>query len=205
MTAGTAPATTDRSDFRHVLVSGTKVGVAIGAAVVVYLLVSRLVPPGLAQALLQAVIVLAAAVAATLLPAHWTTARSTEGIAGAAAVGLWGTIVFMAIDVIVLRPLKAYPWTWDAIGGGSTWWYLPIWWMLGTFVAWLGGLVTAARARRGGNTAIFALALPLVLGAIGVGVGIGLSRGWSGIPIAAGAGFTATLIVFAVIAALRKG
>ena len=204
MTAGTAPATTDRSDFRHILVSGTKVGAAIGAAVIVYLLVSRLVPPGIAQALLQTAIVLAAAVAATFLPAQWTTARSTQGIAGAAAVGLWGTIVFMAIDVILLRPLKAYPWTWDAVGGGSTWWYLPIWWMLGTFVAWLGGLVTAARARRGGNTSIGALAVPLVLGAVGFAIGIGLGQVRIGLPVAAGGGFTVILVVFAIVAIARK-
>ena len=205
MTAGTAPATTDRSDFRHILVSGTRLGAAIGAAVIVYLLVSRLVPAGMAQALLQTLVVLATAVIATFLPAHWTTARSTEGIAGAAAVGLWGTIVFMAIDIILLRPLKAYPWTWDAVGGGSTWWYLPIWWMLGTFVAWLGGLVTAARARRGGKTTIVALSVPLVLGAIGFAAGIGLGQVRIGMPVAAGAGFTAILIVFAIVAVARKG
>jgi len=172
--------------------------------VIVYLLVSRLVPAGMAQALLQTLVVLATAVIATFLPAHWTTARSTEGIAGAAAVGLWGTIVFMAIDIILLRPLKAYPWTWDAVGGGSTWWYLPIWWMLGTFVAWLGGLVTAARARRGGSTAIRALALPLVLGAVGFAIGIGLGQVRIGLPVAAGVGFTVILIVFAVVAVARK-
>jgi hypothetical protein len=204
MTAGTAPATTDRSDFRHILISGARVGAAIGAAVIAYLLVSRLVPAGIAQALLQTAIVLAAAVSATFLPAHWTTARSAQGIAGAAAVGLWGTIVFMAIDIILLRPLKAYPWTWDAVGGGSTWWYLPIWWMLGTFVAWLGGLVTAARARRGGNTSIRALALPLVLGAVGFAIGIGLGQVRLGLPVAAGGGFTVILIVFAVVAIARK-
>jgi len=204
MTAGTAPRATDRSDFRHILASGTRLGAAIGAAVIVYLLVSRLVPAGIAQALLQTLVVLAGAVMATFLPAHWTTARSTEGIAGAAAVGLWGTIVFMAIDIILLRPLKAYPWTWDAVGGGSTWWYLPIWWMLGTFVAWLGGLVTAARARRGGSTAIRALALPLVLGAVGFAIGIGLGQLRIGLPVAAGAGFTVILIVFAVVAVARN-
>jgi hypothetical protein len=208
MTAGTAPSApkaTDRSDLRHILLGGTRLGITIGAAVIIYLLVSRRVPDGMAQSLLQTVVVIAAAVAATLLPAQWTTARGTEGIAAAAAVGLWGTIVFMAIDIIVLRPLKAYPWTWDAVGGGSTWWYLPIWWMLGTFVAWLGGLVTAARARRGGSTSVVSLALPLVLGAIGVGAGLGLSQAWIALPVAAGAGFTATLIVFAAVAALRKG
>jgi hypothetical protein len=195
----------DRSDFRHILIGGTRLGITIGAAVIIYLLVSRRVPNGIVQALLEMVVVIAAAVAATFLPAQWTTARGTEGIAAAAAVGLWGTIVFMAIDVIVLRPLKAYPWTWDAIGGGSTWWYLPIWWMLGTFAAWLGGLVTAVRARRGGNTSVLSLAFPVVMGAIGGGLGLGLTQPWIGIPVAAGAAFTATLIVFAVIAALRKG
>lgn len=208
MTAGTAagaPNTTDRSDLRHILLGGTRLGFTIGAAVIIYLLVSRRVPDGIAQALLQTVVVIAAAVAATFLPAQWTTARGTEGIAAAAAVGLWGTIVFMAIDVIVLRPLKAYPWTWDAIGGGSTWWYLPIWWMLGTFVAWLGGLVTATRARRGGKTSIVALSIPLVLGAVGFAAGSGLGQVGIAMPVAAGAGFTAVLIVFAVVAALRKG
>ena len=208
MTAGTAssdPNAIDRSDFRHILIGGTPLGITIGAAVIIYLLVSRRVPDGIVQALLEMVVVIAAAVAATFLPAQWTTARGTEGIAAAAAVGLWGTIVFMAIDVIVLRPLKAYPWTWDAIGGGSTWWYLPIWWMLGTFVAWLGGLVTAVRGRRGGNTSVLWLAFPVVMGAIGGGLGLGLTQPWIGIPVAAGATFTATLIVFAVIAALRKG
>ena len=208
MTAGTAPSAPsaiDRSDLRHILMGGTRLGITIGAAVIIYLLVSRRVPDGIVQALLEMIVVIAAAVAATFLPAQWTTARGTEGIAAAAAVGLWGTIVFMAIDVIVLRPFKAYPWTWDAIGGGSTWWYLPIWWMLGTFVAWLGGLVTAVRARRGGNTSVLSLAFPVVMGALGGGLGLGLTQPWIGVPVAAGATFTGTLIVFAVIAALRKG
>ena len=208
MTAGTAPSAPsaiDRSDLRHILIGGTRLGFTIGVAVILYLLVSRRVPDGIAQALLQTVVVIAAAVAATFLPAQWTTARGTEGIAAAAAVGLWGTIVFMAIDVIVLRPFKAYPWTWDAIGGGSTWWYLPIWWMLGTIVAWLGGLVTAARARRGGKTTILALSVPLVLGAIGFAAGVGLGQVRIGMPVAAGGGFTVILIVFAIVAVARKG
>jgi len=203
MTAGTAPATTDRSDFRHILVSGAWVGAAVGFAVIVYLLVSRTVPAGIGQALLQSFVVLAAAVAASLLPAQWTTARSTQGIAAAAAVGLWGTIVFMAIDVIVLRPLKAYPWTWDAVGGGSTWWYLPIWWMLGTFVAWMGGMYTAGRAARG-NTSLVSLATPVVGGAVVITAVVALARLGIYLPVAAGAAFAATLTVLAVVAIARK-
>ena len=204
MTAGTAPASTDRSDFRHILGSGTKLGVAVGTAVIIYLGISRLVPAGVVQALVQTAVVLAAAVAASFLPAQWTTARGTQGIAGAAAVGLWGTIVFMAIDIIVLRPLKAYPWTWDAVGGGSTWWYLPIWWMLGTFVAWMGGMVTAGRAARGGPTSLIALATPVLGGTLGITAGVQLARLGIYLPVAAGAAFTATLTVLAVVAIARK-
>jgi len=203
MTAGTAPSATDRSDFRHILVSGTRLGAAVGLAVIVYLLISRVVPAGIAQALLQTVVVLAAAVTASLLPAQWTTARTTQGIAGAAAVGLWGTIVFMAIDIIALRPLKAYPWTWDAVGGGSTWWYLPIWWMLGTYSAWMGGMYTAARAARGG-TSLVTLATPLLSGAVVVAAVAQLAHLGISLPVAAGAGFAVTLTGLAVVAIARK-
>jgi hypothetical protein len=184
--------------------SGTGVGAAVGAAVIAYLVVSRLVPPGIAQALLQTAVVLAAAVTASLLPAQWTTARSTQGIAGAAAVGLWGSIVFMAIDIILLRPVKAYPWTWDAVGGGSSWWYLPIWWMLGTFVAWMGGMLTAGRAARGGPTSLVALATPVLGGTLGITIGLQLGRLGIYLPVAAGAAFAATLTVLAVVAIARK-
>jgi hypothetical protein len=210
MTAGTAsatsttPSTVDRSDFRHILVSGTKTGAAVALAVIVYLAVSRLVPPGIVRAVLQTIVVLAGAVAAAFLPGYFAVARTIQGVAGSAAIGLWSTIVFMAIDIILLRPFHAYPWTWDAVGGGSTWWYLPIWWMLGTFVAWMGGLVTAGRAARGGDTAIGALALPILIGAAVIAIGVALARIGVYLPVAAGAGFTLTLTVFAVVAIARK-
>jgi len=205
MTAGTAPGTIDRSDFRYILGSGTKLGAAVGTAVVVYLAISRVMPAGIVLALTQTAVVLAGAVAASFLPAQWTTARGTQGIAGAAAIGLWGSIVFMAIDIIVLRPVKAYPWTWDAVGGGSTWWYLPIWWMLGTFVAWMGGLFTAGRAARGGPTSLVALATPVLSGTLGITAGVQLGHLGIYLPVAAGAAFTATLTVLAVVAIARKG
>jgi hypothetical protein len=200
----TSATTVDRSEFRHVLSSGTIVGAVTGAAVILYLVVSRLVPAGPIMASLQTIVVIAAAVAATFLPASFATARTTQGVASAAAIGLWGTIVFMAIDIILLRPFKAYPWTWDAVGGGSTWWYLPIWWMLGTFVAWMGAIVTAGRGARGGNTAIPSLAMAPVAGAVGGALGLGLG-GVVYLPAAAGVGFVVTLIVFALIVLARKG
>jgi len=106
------------------------VGAVTAAAVVLFLLVSRLLSPGIVASVLLMLIVLAGGVAAAFLPGFFAASRTVQGVASAAAIALWGTIVFMAIDIILLRPFKAYPWTWDAIGGGSTWWYLPIWWML---------------------------------------------------------------------------
>jgi hypothetical protein len=199
----TSATTVDRSEFRHILYSGTIVGAVTAAAVIIYIVISRLLPAGIIEALLQTIVVIAAAVAAAFLPAFFATSRTVQGIASAAAIGLWGTIVFMAIDIILLRPFKAYPWTWDAVGGGSTWWYLPIWWMLGTFVAWMGAIVTAGRAARGGNTAIQSLAISPVAGALGGVLGLGLSRVVY-LPAAAGVGFVVTLIVFAIIVLSRK-
>jgi len=201
----TTSAATDRSEFRHILLSGTIVGVVTAVAVILYLVISRLLPPGIITSVLQTILVLAGGVAAAFLPGFFAGSRTVQGVASAAAIGLWGTIVFMAIDIILLRPFKAYPWTWDAIGGGSTWWYLPIWWMLGTFLAWMGGLVTAGRAARGGDVAIRALALPILVGAAVLAIVVTLARLHIYLPVAAGAGFALVLTGFAVVAITRKG
>ncbi len=198
-------ATVDRSEFRHILVSGTIVGAVTGAAVVLFLLVSRSgLLPGIASSFLLMLIVLAGGVAAAFLPGFFAASRTVQGVASAAAIGLWGTIVFMAIDIILLRPFRAFPWTWDAVGGGSTWWYLPIWWMLGTFVAWMGAIVTAGRGARGGDTSIRSLAIPAVLGGLSAGLGLGLA-GVLLMPVAAGAGFMLTLVIYALVVLARKG
>jgi hypothetical protein len=203
MTATTRPTTTDRSDFRHVVLSGTKTGLVTGAAVVAFLLVSRLLPPGTGREVLLAAVVLLFAVPIALLPAHLVGARQTEGVAGAAAVGLFGTVAFMAVDIVLLRPLRAYPWTWDAVGGGSTWWYLAIWWMLGTFTAWMGGLWTASRAVRA-ETTFAALAWPPVAGGVLVAVVSRIAGCPLALPVTSGAGFLATLTALAVIGLVRK-
>lgn len=203
MTAGTtSPSAVDRSEFRHILLSGTWVGLATGAAVIVYLAVARLLPSGIFAALLETIIVLVAGVAVTFLPGAFAASRTTQGIASAAAIGLWGTVVFMAVDVILLRPFRAYPWTWDAVGGGSSWWYLPIWWMLGTFLAWMGGMLTAGRHARGPTT-LAATALPVVIGAV-VLAAVGRLAGLPVIlPVLVGASYTVSLAVLALLS-LRK-
>ena len=194
-------ATVDRSEFRHVLLSGTIVGVVTAVVVILYLVISRLLPPGIITSVLQTIIVLAGGVAAAFLPGFFAGSRTVQGVASAAAIGLWGTIVFMAIDIILLRPFKAYPWTWDAIGGGSTWWYLPIWWMLGTFLAWMGGIVTAAS----GEATLARRALPAVAGTIIVTAIVRLAGVPVAFPVVTGAAFTLVLAALALVALARKG
>jgi hypothetical protein len=203
VTVSPTAAATDRSDFRHVVASGTKVGLITALAVVVYLVVSRALSPGLIREVVQMAVVLGFAVPISFLPGRFVGARQTEGVAAAAAVGLWGTVVFMVPDIVLLRPLKAYPWTWDAIGGNSTWWYLAIWWMLGTLVAWMGGLLTAVRYERGAVT-IGALAWPPL--AVGVLAALVARAAGCSAPLAvsAGAGFVITLTVLAVAGLARK-
>ena len=197
-----AVATVDRSDFRNVLLSGTKTGVITGMAVVASLAITRLLPGGMPRDVLVSLVVLTAGTLVSLLPGEWAVARHAEGIAGSAAIGLWGSVVFMAIDVVLLRPFKAYPWTWDAIGGGSSWWYLPIWWMLGTLLAWMGGLLTAGRHARSPVTR-WQIALPVV----GVGVGLAGAGKLLGfpvpLPVLSGAGYTVALTLMALLS-LRK-
>ena len=204
--SATATATaSDRSDFRTVMVGGTQVGVLTAVAVVVFLFVSRQVTAVVPQRVLEALVVLATGLAVSFLPARLTQARHVEGIAGAAAIGLWGTVVFTVLDIVLLRPFKAYPWTWDAIGGGSTWWYLPIWWMLGTFLAWTGGIVSAQRAVRG-ETSLPRAVTPVLVGAVVLVAVARVARLDLGLvlPAEAGAGFTIALAALAVVALARK-
>lgn len=195
----------DRSDFRTVTVGGAKLGAATAVAVVLFLATSRLVPgTGGARSGVEALIVLVTGLAASFLPAQWTVARTGDGIAGAAALGLVGTLVFSVIDIAVLRPFKAYPWTWDAIGGGSTWWYLSVWWMLGTFAAWMGAMITAAQAARGEATLV-RTALPTVATTVIVVALARIAGLPTVLPVATGAGLALVLAAFALVALARKG
>jgi|SRR5690348_3831414 len=204
MTAGTAPATSDRSDFRLIVLSGVKIGLVTAVSVIVYLAVWRMMAAGLARDLVESVVVLVAGTAVSFLPAQWSVARHTEGIAAAAAIGLCGSVTFMVVDIVLLRPFKAYPWTWDALGGGSTWWYLPIWWMLATFVAWQGGMLTAGRAAKG-TTSLAGIAAPVLAAAVIVTAIARLSGDRFVLPALAGGSFAVVLTVFAVVAVARKG
>ncbi|MGH7702182.1 MAG: hypothetical protein ACREMO_03765, partial [Gemmatimonadales bacterium] len=118
-------------------------------AVLLLSLVSRRLD-GASETVLEAVILVPGLAAVTVLPGLWTKARSIEGIAGAAGIGLGAALVFLVADVSVLQPIGTYSFRWRAIGGGSNWWYHPVWWMVGSYISWLGAWILATQtAKRG--------------------------------------------------------
>ena len=147
-------------------------GVIEAVIVLLMAVITRLLG-GVAEAVVGGIVLLIGLAAVTVLPGTWTRARTIEGIAGAAAIGLAAAIVFLLIDVSLFQPFGVYTNRWREIGGGANWWYHPVWWMVGTFLPWMGGLIIANRAARGRDAsmaAIMALALvcTLVVGAVAV-------------------------------------
>jgi hypothetical protein len=125
-------------------------------------LVSRFLPNGVLQTAVLAVIVIAGLFAVTFLPGLWTRPRTIEGIAGAAGIGLGAAVVYLFIDVSVLQNIGTYGHRWLELGGGSNWWYHPIWWMVGTFLPWFGAWMLANQLVKGravSPVAAFLLAL----------------------------------------------
>ena len=171
-TAVESRGTYDVTALPHVLRRALVLG-AITAIVVVLLSFITRLTSGMIETVAGGIVLLAGLTAVTVLPGTWTRARTIEGIAGAAAIGLAATVVFLLIDVAVLQLFGIYTNRWREIGGGSNWWYHPVWWMVGTFLPWMGGLIIANRAARGRDAsmaAIMALALvcTLVVGAVAV-------------------------------------
>ncbi len=201
MSTTVAATATDRTDVSTILRTGTRVGLLTAGGVVLYLAASRTLPPGsLAAQGVEALVVLATGTVAAFLPGLWCASRRFEGIAAAAAAGLWGTVVFAICDIAVLRPLKAYPWTWDDVGGGSTWWYLPVWWMLGTFIAWMGGIRVASSAAHG-RTTLVQTAAPVWVAAVLVAAVAHAEL--AVLPVAVGLGFALSVVAFALVALIR--
>ena len=127
----------ERADVRTIVGGGVILGLLTAAGVVVFVVISR-VFEGPAETVIQAILVLVGGVGAAYLPALWVRPRSADGIAWTSLVGLLGALTFTVVDTAVLRPLGTYPWTWDRIGGGSGFWYIPVWWMGAAVLAWLG-------------------------------------------------------------------
>jgi hypothetical protein len=145
MTTSASYGTAERRDARTILTAGISLGLITVAGVVVFALLSRLLA-GPSEIVIQSLIVLAGGALAMYLPARAIRPLTIDAIGWCIFAGVIGAWVFTFVDVAILRPVGLYHWTWDAIGGGSGWWYLPIWWMGGAFLAWLGAWTYAARA-----------------------------------------------------------
>lgn len=159
----------DVTALPHVLRRALVLGVVTAVVVVLLSFITRLTS-GLVETVAGGIVLLAGLTAVTLLPGLWTRARTIEGIAGAAGIGLASTVVFLLIDVALLQPLGIYTNRWREVGGGSNWWYHPVWWMVGTFLPWMGALILANRAARGRTGSAGAIMITALLGAVAFGV-----------------------------------
>jgi len=128
----------EHADVRTLVGGGAILGAMTAGGVVAFVLLTRALD-GTALLVAQSLIVLVGAVVASYLPAVWVRPHNVDGIAWAALLGLLGAMAFTIIDTVVLRPLSVYSWKWDAIGGGSGFWYVSVWWMGSAVLAWLGG------------------------------------------------------------------
>lgn len=174
--AVTASAAHDQTNLTHVLRRAALLGALQALLVLAFSLASRALS-GAPELVVRSLIVLVGLAATTLLPGRWTRARSIEGIAGAAAIGLGATVTFTLIDSLLLQWIGTYSNRWLEIGGGSNWWYLPVWWMVGTFLSWMGAFALANQAARRGEPApvlvmVLALVLAAVFGVVAVSLGV---------------------------------
>ncbi|HEX6088577.1 MAG TPA: hypothetical protein VFZ13_00310 [Gemmatimonadales bacterium] len=195
----------DFTALSHVLRRAVVLGLVTAVVVVALAFVTRLMD-GILEAAVGGVVLLFGLTAVTVLPGLWTRARTIEGIAGAAGIGLAATVVFLLVDVALLQPLGVYTNRWREIGGGSNWWYHPVWWMVGTFLPWMGALIVANRARRGradsvGGVMGVAVVAAVVIAAIAVVAGFP-GAGWNLSTF--GVAFLPGLAVAALISSLGR-
>ncbi len=152
----------DHTELRHVLRSGFQLGVLQSVLAGVFAFLQPRIEGVIELAVLGAILIVGVA-ATIVLPGTWTRARSIEGIAGAAGMGLVSTVVFLLIDVSVLQPAGVWTNRWLEIGGGSNWWYHPVWWMVGTFMPWMGAWVLSNQAAKSGASNPVALVVGTIV------------------------------------------
>jgi hypothetical protein len=166
--------THDVTDVPAIVRGSVKLGLLEAVLVLLFSLGSRFLD-GPAETIVLGLILLAGLAAVTLLPGLWTHAYTIEGIAGAAGIGLGATIVFLLIDVVLLQNIGTYSNRWQEIGG-SNWWYHPVWWMVGTFLPWMGAWILANQEARNGRVSAvgaFAMAVAFAILAAVLGIQLG--------------------------------
>jgi hypothetical protein len=142
----------DATDVPAIVLGSVKLGLLETVLVLLFSLASRFLD-GVAETVVCGIIVLAGLAAVTMLPGLWTRARTIEGIAGAAGIGLGAAAVFLLLDVTLLQNIGTYSHRWYDIGGGSNWWYHPVWWMVGSFLPWMGAWILANNIEKEGRDA----------------------------------------------------
>jgi hypothetical protein len=156
----------DLTNIPAIVRGSVKLGLFEAVIVLVISLVSHLLPNGPLQTVILGVILLIGLAGVILLPGLWTRPRTIEGIAGAAGIGLGAAITFMLIDVTLLQNIGTYGHRWLDVGGGSNWWYHPVWWMVGTFLPWFGAWILANQLVRSGDMSPLAAFGLVVVGAV---------------------------------------
>ena len=159
----------DLTGVPAIVAGSVKLGLLEGIAVLLFSLASRLLG-GVVETIVCGIILIIGLAAVSMLPGLWTRPRTIEGIAGAAGIGLGATAVFLLVDVVLLQNIGTYTNRWYEIGGGSNWWYHPVWWMVGTFIPWMGAWLLANQTNRNGHPSvgqglITALVLAVLIGA----------------------------------------
>ncbi len=159
----------DTTDVRTLVRGSAILGLIQAVIVFAVSLVNRGLE-GTPDAALTAILVAIGAIACAFLPGIWTRARSSEGSGGAAMIGLGAALMFLVVDVILLQPIGTYTNRWWEVGGMSNWWYHPVWWMVSSFLSWMGAWILANQANRRGSVsvaggAVLVAILTLILGA----------------------------------------
>jgi hypothetical protein len=165
----------DATAVPTIVAGSIKLGLLESVLVLLFSLASRLLG-GVLETVVCALILAVGVAAVAFLPGLWTRALTIEGIAGAAGIGLGATGVFLLIDVMVLQNIGTYTNRWHEIGGGSNWWYHPVWWMVGTFLPWMGAWILANQTARSGRAApgpalVTILVITIVVGVLAVLLG----------------------------------
>jgi hypothetical protein len=182
-----------------------KLGLLESVLVLLFSLASRFLG-GVPEVIVGAIILLVGLGTVSMLPGLWTRPRTIEGIAGAAGIGLAATLVFLLVDVTLLQNIGTYSHRWYELGGGSNWWYHPVWWMAGTFLPWMGAWILANQTVKDGR------ASPLVgfLTAVGAAVILAAAAVLLGFPGARwtlatfGVAFLPGLALATALSAMRK-
>ncbi len=189
--------------MKTIVGGGAVLGALTALGVTAFALLSRSLSPGVTETSVQLALVWLGCAVAAFMPAYRVQPREVDTIAWAALVGLLGALTFTVIDTVVLRPLNLYHWTWDEIGGGSGFWYVPVWWMLSATLAWLGSWVAAARQRAGAGVVADAVGTIGIAAAV---LGVLTVAGVTPFGAASGAlAFGIALVLHVPIALMRRG